>query len=52
MQIECDVTHAASIERAFASVHEVFGGLHYGFVNAGISGVGSFLNMPAAEWDG
>ena len=51
VQIECDVTDEASIKAAFATVHERFGGLHYGFVNAGIAGVGSFLNMPADEWD-
>ena len=51
VQIECDVTDEASIKAAFATVHENFGGLHYGFVNAGIAGVGSFLNMPADEWD-
>ncbi|MEO5841632.1 MAG: SDR family NAD(P)-dependent oxidoreductase, partial [Acidimicrobiales bacterium] len=50
LQLDCDVTDAASIEQAFATVHERFGGLHYGFVNAGIAGVGSFLNMPADEW--
>lgn len=51
VQIECDVTDESSIDRAFASVQKEFGALHYGFVNAGIAGVGSFLNMPADEWD-
>jgi NAD(P)-dependent dehydrogenase (short-subunit alcohol dehydrogenase family) len=51
LQIECDVTDEASIQAAFATVIDRFGALHYGFVNAGIAGVGSFLNMPADEWD-
>src|SRR5438552_4048427 len=50
LQIECDVTDEASILAGFATVHDRFGALHYGFVNAGIAGVGSFLNMPAEEW--
>lgn len=51
VQIECDVTVESSIDQAFAAVQREFGALHYGFVNAGIAGVGSFLNMPAEEWD-
>jgi NAD(P)-dependent dehydrogenase (short-subunit alcohol dehydrogenase family) len=51
VQITCDVTDEASIHAAFAAIHERFGALHYGFVNAGIAGMGSFLNMPADEWD-
>jgi len=51
VQIDCDVTDEASIRDGFAAVHARFGALHYGFVNAGIAGVGSFLNMPADERD-
>jgi NAD(P)-dependent dehydrogenase (short-subunit alcohol dehydrogenase family) len=51
LQLQCDVTDPASIDIACESLWKEFGALHYAFINAGIAGVGTFLNMPSAEWD-
>jgi NAD(P)-dependent dehydrogenase (short-subunit alcohol dehydrogenase family) len=51
LQLRADVTDGSSIDDACATLWREFGALHYAFVNAGIAGVGSFLNMPAEEWD-
>lgn len=51
LNVACDVTSTESIDAAFDEVSREFGSLTYGFINAGVAGVGSFLGMPAAEWD-
>jgi len=50
--VEGDVADEASLDAAFAEALDGLGGrCHYAFANAGVSGVGSILTMPAAEWD-
>ena len=48
---ECDVSDEASVARSVAAAAAELGDLHYGFVNAGIAGMGSVLTMPMEEWD-
>jgi NAD(P)-dependent dehydrogenase (short-subunit alcohol dehydrogenase family) len=46
----CDVADAASVERAFAHVDELLGGVDVLVANAGISVRKPFLEIEAADW--
>jgi NAD(P)-dependent dehydrogenase (short-subunit alcohol dehydrogenase family) len=46
----CDVADAASVERAFARVDELLGGVDVLVANAGISIRKPFLEIEAADW--
>ena len=51
LSFECDVADETSLTIAMDTAIAELGGLHYGFVNAGVSGMGSMLSMPMEEWD-
>lgn len=51
LNISCDVADEAAQEAAFATVSAAFDGLHFAFINAGVSTYGSLLDMSTAQWD-
>jgi NAD(P)-dependent dehydrogenase (short-subunit alcohol dehydrogenase family) len=51
IRIACDVGDEASVDAAMAEAVDALGGLHYAFVNAGVAGMGSVLEMSSAEFD-
>ncbi len=51
LSIGCDVADEAAQVAAFAQVRDAFGRLDYAFINAGVSGFSSIVDMDMAEWD-
>ncbi|TNF34603.1 MAG: SDR family oxidoreductase [Gammaproteobacteria bacterium] len=51
LAIACDVADEASQVAAFAQIRDAFGRLDYAFINAGVSGFSSIIDMDMAEWD-
>lgn len=51
LSIVCDVADEAAQVAAFADIHKTFGQLDYAFINAGVNGFASLLDMDLAEWD-
>ena len=51
IRVPCDVSDEATLDAAMAEAVRALGGLHYAFVNAGVAGMGSVLEMPSLEFD-